>query len=196
MKVRPPETATGVGLNPPLVLPLPSWPTGPFPQHQAAPVGVSAQRCSSPTATVSSDTVAGTGTGRVTETAGSCCGIPQQYTTSEVDTAQLPRRPAEGRRRVTGPVTVTATVSAFPPLDTITWTMTNSQRQDVPVDPTGDRFGRRQSLIVLPYDELPMFKWNGNPYNLDGGNGGRNEDDGVYFLLPYWMARYHKLILQ
>ncbi len=80
------------------------------------------------------------------------------------------------------------------PLDTISWTVTNSQRQDVPIDPAGDRFGHRQSLIVLPYDELSMSKWNGNPYNLDGGNGARSEDDGAYFLLPYWMARYHKLI--
>ena len=53
-----------------------------------------------------------------------------------------------------------------------------------------------QALIVLPYDELPMSKWNGNPYSLDGGNGGRSEDDGAYFLLPYWMGRYHKLLPQ
>ena len=79
------------------------------------------------------------------------------------------------------------------PMDTIGWTVSNSQRQDVPIDPMSDRFARRQALIVLPYDELPMSKWNGNPYNLDGGNGGANEDDGAYFLLPYWMGRYHKL---
>ena len=59
------------------------------------------------------------------------------------------------------------------------WTVTNSHRQDVPVDPLADRFKRRQALVVLPYDELPMSKWNGNPYNLDGGNGGRSEDDGA-----------------
>lgn len=80
------------------------------------------------------------------------------------------------------------------PMDTISWTVRNSNRVDVPVDSMSDRFGHRQSLIVLPYDELPMSKWNGNPYNLDGGNDGRSEDDGAYFLLPYWMARYHKLI--
>ena len=79
------------------------------------------------------------------------------------------------------------------PMDTIDWTVRNSHRRDVPVDPMSDRFGHRQALIVLPYDELPMSKWNGNPYNLDGGNGGRSEDDGAYFLLPYWMGRYHKL---
>ena len=79
------------------------------------------------------------------------------------------------------------------PMDTITWTVHNSQRLDVPVDPLNDRFARRQSLVVLPYDEIPMWKWNGNPYGLDGGNGGRSEDDGAYFLLPYWMGRYHHL---
>jgi hypothetical protein len=79
------------------------------------------------------------------------------------------------------------------PMDTIDWTVRNSQRLDVPIDPMSDRFGHRQALIVLPYDELPMSKWNGNPYNLDGGSGGRSEDDGAYFLLPYWMGRYHGL---
>jgi hypothetical protein len=80
------------------------------------------------------------------------------------------------------------------PMDQIKWTVTNSRRLDVPVDPMGDRFKRRQALVVLPYDELPMSKWNGNPYNLDGGSEGRSEDDGAYFLLPYWMGRYHRLI--
>jgi hypothetical protein len=80
------------------------------------------------------------------------------------------------------------------PMDQIQWTVKNSPRLDVPIDPMNDRFKRRQALVVLPYDELPMWKWNGNPYNLDGGNEGRSEDDGAYFLLPYWMGRYHQLI--
>lgn len=80
------------------------------------------------------------------------------------------------------------------PMDLIEWTVTNSHRLDVPMDLLADRFKRKQALIVLPYDELPMTKWNGNPYRIDGGNGGRTEDDGAYFLLPYWMGRYHKLI--
>jgi len=79
------------------------------------------------------------------------------------------------------------------PMDTITWTVRNSQRLDVPIDPLADRFKRPQALVVLPYDEIPMWKWNGNPYALDGGNGGRSEDDGAYFLLPYWLGRYHHL---
>jgi hypothetical protein len=80
------------------------------------------------------------------------------------------------------------------PLDTIMWTVKNSGRLDVPIDPLNDRFNHNQSLIVLPYDEIPVWKWNANPYNLDGGSGGRSEDDGAYFLLPYWMGRYHRLV--
>jgi hypothetical protein len=80
------------------------------------------------------------------------------------------------------------------PMDLIQWSVRNSNRSDVPVDPMPDRFQRRQALIVLPYDELPMSKWNGNPYTLDGGHDGRVEDDGAYFLLPYWMGRYHEVL--
>ena len=80
------------------------------------------------------------------------------------------------------------------PMDTIRWTVTNTQRGDVPRDPIRDRKDRPQALVVLPYDELPMWKWNDNPYTLDGGDGGRTEDDGAYFLLPYWMGRFHHLL--
>jgi hypothetical protein len=80
------------------------------------------------------------------------------------------------------------------PNDLVTWTVTNSQRHDLLLGPAPDRFKQIESLIVLPYDELPVMKWNGNPYRLDGGNGGRGEDDGAFFLLPYWMGRYHGLI--
>jgi hypothetical protein len=82
------------------------------------------------------------------------------------------------------------------PMDQVQWGVNNSHRLDVPIDPLADRFGTRQALLVLPYDELPMSKWNGNPYRLDGGGGGHSEDDGGYFLLPYWMGRYHKLITE
>lgn len=79
-------------------------------------------------------------------------------------------------------------------MDLVEWDVRNSHRLDVAVNPQADRFGRQQSFVVLPYDELPIMKWNGNPYRLDGGNGGRSEDDGAYFLLPYWMGRYHRLL--
>jgi hypothetical protein len=80
------------------------------------------------------------------------------------------------------------------PMDLVKWTVVNSHRLDVQINTTNDRFTRVQSLVVLPYDELSVMKWNGNPYRLDGGNGGKSEDDGAFFLLPYWMGRYYDFI--
>jgi hypothetical protein len=78
------------------------------------------------------------------------------------------------------------------PMDLVSWTIDNSQRTDVEWEGEADRFGRRQSRTLLPADERPVMKWNGNPFQVDGGNGGRSEDDGTFFLLPYWMGRYHQ----
>ncbi len=39
------------------------------------------------------------------------------------------------------------------------------------------------------------MKWNGNPYRLDGGNDGRSEDDGAFYLIAYWLGRYHGLVV-
>lgn len=77
------------------------------------------------------------------------------------------------------------------PLDTISWRVVNSHRQDLVWAPEPDRFGRRQTLTLLPPDERPVMKWNANPFVVDGGDGGRTEDDGAAFLLPYWLGRYH-----
>ncbi len=76
------------------------------------------------------------------------------------------------------------------PLDTIAWPVQNSWRDDVDLDPLPDRHGAVQANRVLPYDELPITRWNGNPYQCDGGNA-REEGDGVLLLLPYWMGRAH-----
>jgi hypothetical protein len=45
----------------------------------------------------------------------------------------------------------------------------------------------------LPYDERPANKGDGNPFRADGGNG-YSAESGVLYLLPYWFARYYKLI--
>ena len=81
------------------------------------------------------------------------------------------------------------------PLDLIDWSVKNSHRADVELDFMSGRFGELQSVHVLPYDELPALKWNGNPYRLDDGGGGHSEGDGVHFILPYWMARYYGYIV-
>lgn len=77
------------------------------------------------------------------------------------------------------------------PMDTIEWTVRNAQRQDIAWVSSPDRHGRREALTLLPPDERPVMKWNGNPFVVDGGGGGHGEDDGAAFLLPYWMGRHH-----
>ncbi len=80
------------------------------------------------------------------------------------------------------------------PLDTVSWTVKNSQRADLPIVPARGRFGEKQAGCAIPPNERRVMKWNGNPFALDGGDDGRSEDDGAFFLLPYWLARFHGLI--
>ncbi|MCE1198668.1 MAG: hypothetical protein LWW85_06835, partial [Marinilabiliales bacterium] len=77
------------------------------------------------------------------------------------------------------------------PMDQVSWTMTNSHRWDLPRDPVNGRGDVAQSVRTLPLAECGITKWNANPHQYDTGNGGYLEDDGAYFLLPYWMGRYH-----
>ena len=81
------------------------------------------------------------------------------------------------------------------PVDTIDWTVKNSNRSDIQWQSSTDRFRHRQAKTLLPPDELPARKWNSNPFDIDGDGGGRGEDDGTAFLLPYWLGRYHRLLL-
>jgi hypothetical protein len=82
------------------------------------------------------------------------------------------------------------------PTDMIEWAVRNSHRKDLQRDPEFDRFRRPQSLTPLRADERPIAKWNSNPFAFDGGGDGRGEDDGAYYLLPYWMGRYFRIIAE
>lgn len=79
------------------------------------------------------------------------------------------------------------------PLDLRKWRVENSWRKELPLAGKADRFGKRETTVLLPPDERAVMKWNGNPFVLDGGGDGSSEDDGTTFLLPYWMGRYYKL---
>ena len=81
------------------------------------------------------------------------------------------------------------------PMDLRDWAVSNSHRSDVVMEPASDRFGRLQAKTLLPPDERPVMKWNGNPFRIDGGGNGSNEDDGAFFLLPYWMGRHYRYLL-
>ncbi len=80
------------------------------------------------------------------------------------------------------------------PLDPTYWTVHNSQRLDLPLDRQPDRHGTKQSSRVIPPDQRCTTKWNGNPFRLDCDDGGGREDDGTFFLLPYWLARTYGLM--
>lgn len=79
------------------------------------------------------------------------------------------------------------------PADLHRWTVRNSDRKDLG-EITSNRFQQKRSRHVLPVAERPLMRWNGDPYELDGGADGRSLDDGTFILLPYWMGRYHRFI--
>jgi len=80
------------------------------------------------------------------------------------------------------------------PLDIRSWPMYNSHRWDIRKSTINDRFFKPQATKPIPTAERAISKWNSNTYQMDGGGDGLSEDDGAFFLLPYWMARFHKLL--
>jgi hypothetical protein len=76
----------------------------------------------------------------------------------------------------------------------VDWPTQNSERLDIRINPDSGKEGvALQSTTVLPYNERSFFKWNGNPFILDEGSGFSEADPGAW-LLPYYMAKYHKFI--
>ena len=78
------------------------------------------------------------------------------------------------------------------PLDMIGWSVQNSHRKDLEF--LAPNFRNQTISKVLPPDERPMSKYNGNHFRLDGGEGGRREYSGDIYLLPYWLGRHLQII--
>ncbi len=76
------------------------------------------------------------------------------------------------------------------PLDLINWDIMNSHRKDI--EQIAPNFRQQTLKEVLPPDERPVQRHNGNMFNIDkkGGNGTGEESAGDIWLLPYWMGRY------
>ena len=76
------------------------------------------------------------------------------------------------------------------PLDLINWDIMNSHRKDIEM--IAPNFRQQTLAEVLPPDERPVQRHNGNMFNIDkkGGNGTGEESAGDIWLLPYWMGRY------
>jgi hypothetical protein len=78
------------------------------------------------------------------------------------------------------------------PWDLAEWRVQNSHRHDVTVLRTTKRALNPVQLDrVLPASERPLSRWNGNPFEADGGGDGRSEDDGAAWALAYWIGVYH-----
>lgn len=77
------------------------------------------------------------------------------------------------------------------PIDLIDWTMDNSHRWDIQLDPLISRFKRKQAHRPIPTPESGISRWNTNPKELKSGADGKIEDSGTYFLFAYWMGRYN-----
>jgi hypothetical protein len=76
------------------------------------------------------------------------------------------------------------------PVDLVDWVIKNSHRKDIEmVEPN---FRKQTTKEVLPPDERPIQRHNGNMFNLDrnSGNGRSEHSAGDIWLLPYWMGRY------
>jgi hypothetical protein len=76
------------------------------------------------------------------------------------------------------------------PMDLVDWVIMNSHRKDIEfLEPN---FRNQTITEVLPPDERPVHRHNGNMFSLDraGGNGVSEHSAGDIWLLPYWMGRY------
>ena len=74
------------------------------------------------------------------------------------------------------------------PMDTITWRVENSHRQDLAK--LAPNFYHRQLKELLPPGERPFARINTQPFILDGGDGGHIELPGDEYLFGYWLGRY------
>ncbi len=78
------------------------------------------------------------------------------------------------------------------PMDMIRWTIKNSQRKDLEF--LNPNFRDQTTAQLLTPEEQPIHRHNANPFELDGGENGSTELSGSEYLLPYWMARYLKVL--
>lgn len=78
------------------------------------------------------------------------------------------------------------------PMDLVRWDVKNSHRKDIVLLPSN--FRNQSTKDLLPPGETPIHRHNANAFELDGGEGGLTELAGDEYLLPYWMARYLKII--
>ncbi|MEA3366389.1 MAG: hypothetical protein U9Q79_12180, partial [Candidatus Hydrogenedentes bacterium] len=101
--------------------------------------------------------------------------------------------------RFTPPIEDTVETLRGMPLELIGWRMENSHRLDVQLDPTpGQEPGYGWSRVdgkALPIEERSHVRQDRDAFALDASeDDGWAEHEGTFYLLPYYMARYHGLL--
>lgn len=85
---------------------------------------------------------------------------------------------------------------ALCPLTTFSWDFVNfpidnSVRIDLKMYRSLDWLNKPQYLPpVLPFDEVNIYRWNTNPFELSPTHGGLSETDPGAFLFAFWIARH------
>ena len=77
-------------------------------------------------------------------------------------------------------------------IDLVRYSTKNSHRKDIELLP--ENFREQTTKVLLHHGEREMHRHNANPFTLDNGGSGYSRLAGDEFLLPYWMARYLKVI--
>jgi hypothetical protein len=80
------------------------------------------------------------------------------------------------------------------PWDMVNWRVKNSHRRDIALRPNQDRHRRREMVHLLPLEERGLHIHNSSPFYVDSGGNGNSEEVPTFWLLPYWMGRYHHFI--
>jgi hypothetical protein len=85
------------------------------------------------------------------------------------------------------------------PLDMVGYLMDNTHRLDVVFDPAPGQkptMGWRADGFAVPVEERGHVRQDRDGFALyfQEVGGGRSEQEGTFFLLPYYMALYHQLI--
>lgn len=81
------------------------------------------------------------------------------------------------------------------PLDFIRHNVINSKRKELEFVDIPQIYGGGKRLTEpLPYDEKPINKYDGSPFDADCYADGYQALEGTIFMLPYWIARYYGMI--
>jgi len=81
------------------------------------------------------------------------------------------------------------------PLDLISYSIDNRQREDLSIvrRPILEDL---QTNRILPPSERATVRWDKNPYQALAGESGHTEWAPTFWLMAYWMGRYHGLIAE